>query len=82
MLSSSQDSGHPKILFTEKQLNWQTFQFFINPQRNIVKLGTTRNTTKACLVIDAGTLSFAFTKEISEGVNLEINLNIVINMIS
>ena len=33
-------------------------------------MGTTRNTTKACLVIDAGTLSFAFTKE-SGGVNLE-----------
>ena len=29
MLSSSQDSGHPKILFTEKQLNWQTFQFLL-----------------------------------------------------
>ena len=53
---------------------------FINPQRNMVKLGTTRNTTKACLVLDAG-MSFAFTKE-SDGVNLEINLNIVINMIS
>ena len=29
MLSSLQDSGHPKILFTEKQLNWQTFQFLL-----------------------------------------------------
>ena len=47
----------------------------------MVKLGTTRNTTKACLVLDEGTLSFAFTKE-SDGVNLEINLNTVINMIS
>ena len=54
---------------------------FINPQRNMVKLGTTRNTTKAFLIIDAGTLSFAFTKE-SDGVKLEINLNIVINMLS
>ena len=50
----------------------------------MVSLGTTRNTTKACLDIDAGTLSFAFTKE-SDGVNIEINLNIlniVINMSS
>ena len=47
----------------------------------MVKLGTTRNTTKACLVLVAGTLSFAFSKE-SDGVNLEINLNTVINMIS
>ena len=29
MLSSSQDSAHPKILFKEKQLNWQTFQFLL-----------------------------------------------------
>ena len=36
--------------------------------------------TKACLVLDAG-MSVAFTKE-SDGVNLEIKLNIVINMIS
>ena len=47
----------------------------------MVKLGTTRNTTKAFLIIDAGTSSFAFTKE-SDGVKLEINLNIVIDMIS
>ena len=47
----------------------------------MVKLGTTRNTTKAFLITDAGTSSFAFTKE-SDGVKLEINLNIVINMIS
>ena len=45
----------------------------------MVKLGTT-SMTKACLVLDAG-MTFAFTKE-SDGVNLEIKLNIVINMIS
>lgn len=47
----------------------------------MVKLGATRNTTKAFPIIDAGTSSFAFTKE-SDGVKLEINLRIAINMIS
>ena len=75
----SQDSAHLEILFKEKQLNWQTFQFLLILNEIMVKLGTT-SMTKACLVLDAG-MSFAFTKE-SDGVNLEIELNIVINMIS
>ena len=29
MLSSCQDSAHLEILFKEKQLNWQTFQFLL-----------------------------------------------------